>query len=59
MEKSAVAEHAWEHHHPIHWEKTTALDHGRGQKLLVKDDLHIEVTPAEERLNWTEIVYPK
>ena len=23
MEKSAVAEHAWEHHHPIHWEETT------------------------------------
>ena len=40
MEKSAVAEHAWEHHHPIHWE-TTILDHGRGQELLVKEALHI------------------
>ena len=23
MEKSAVVEHAWEKHRPIHWEKTT------------------------------------
>ena len=29
MEKSAVAEHAWENHHLIHWEETTVLDHGR------------------------------
>ena len=27
VEKSAVAEHAWENHHPINWE-TTVLDHG-------------------------------
>ena len=31
MVKSAVAEHAWGDHHPIHWEKTTVLDHGRGE----------------------------
>ena len=31
MVKSDVAEHAWGDHHPIHWEKTTVLDHGRGQ----------------------------
>ena len=49
MEKSAVAEHAWEHHHPIHWEETTVLDHGRGQELLVKEALHIQMTPVEER----------
>ena len=40
MEMSAVAEHAWEHHHPIHWEETTILDHGREQELLVKEALH-------------------
>ena len=50
MEKSAVAEHAWEHHHPIHWEETTVLDHGRGQ-LLVKEALHIQMTPVEEHFN--------
>ena len=37
MEKSAVAEHAWENHHSIHWEETTVLDHGRGQELLALD----------------------
>ena len=30
MKKSAVVEHAWENHHPIHWEEATVLDHGRG-----------------------------
>ena len=49
MEKSAVAEHTWEHHHPIHWEETTVLDHGRGQ--LLKEALHIQMTPVEERFN--------
>ena len=51
MEKSAVAEHAWDHYHPIHWEETTVLDHGRGQELLVKEALHIQMTPVEERFN--------
>ena len=37
MEKSAVAEHAWENHHPINWEETTVLDRGRVQELLLKD----------------------
>ena len=32
-------------------QETTVLDHGRGQELLVKDDLHIEITPVEEYLN--------
>ena len=45
MEKSAVAEHAWENHHHIHWEETTVLDHDRGQELLVKDALHMQMTP--------------
>ena len=51
MEKSAVVEHAWEHHHLIHWEETTVLDHGRGQELLVKEALHIQMTPVEKRFN--------
>ena len=51
MEKSVVAENAWQYHHPIHWEETTVRDHGRGQELLVKEALHIWVTPVEERFN--------
>ena len=27
------------------------LDHGRGQELLVKEALHIQMTPSEERFN--------
>ena len=41
MERSAVAEHACENHHPINWMETTALDHGKGQELLLKEALHI------------------
>ena len=48
---TVVAEHAWENHHPIHWEETTVLDHSRGQELLVKEALHIQMIPTEERLN--------
>ena len=51
MEKSAVAEHAWENHHPIHWEKTTILDHGRGQEMFVKEALDIQMILAEECFN--------
>ena len=51
MEKSAVAEHAWENHHSIDWEETTVLDHSRGEELLVKGALHIQMTPSEERFN--------
>ena len=38
MEKSALAEHAWENHHPIDLEETTVLDHGTGHELLVKEN---------------------
>ena len=68
MEKSAVAEHAWENHHPIDWEETTVLDHGRGQELLLKEALHIQMTPSDERFNrdgglevpgcWTAVQVP-
>ena len=32
--------------------ETTVLDHGRGQELLVKEALHIQMTPSEEHFNW-------
>ena len=40
VEKSAVAEHAWEHHHPIKWDETTV-------ELLLKEAFHIQMTPAD------------
>ena len=39
MEKSDVAEHAWDHHHPIHWEETTVLDHGREKGVVGEESL--------------------
>ena len=51
MVKSAAADHAWGNHHPIHWEETTVLDHGRGQELLVKEALHIQMKTSEEHFN--------
>ena len=51
MVRSAVVEHAWGNHNPIHWEETTVLDRGRGQELLVKESLHIQMTPSDEHFN--------
>ena len=49
VEKSAVVEHMWENHHPINWEETSVLD--RELHVLLKEALHIQMTPAEERFN--------
>ena len=52
LEKSAVAEHAWKDHHTIKWEETTVVDMARHpRKLLLKETIHIQITPAEECLN--------
>ena len=51
MEKSAVPEHTWKNHHPIHWEEMKMLDYGRGQELLVKEALHIQMKTSKEHFN--------
>ena len=52
LEKSAVAEHAWKDHHTIKWEETAVVDMARHpRELLLKEAIHIQMTPAEERLN--------
>ena len=44
LEKSALAEHAWESHHPIKWEETTVVDQARTPKeLLLKEAIHIRL----------------
>ena len=44
LKKSALAEHAWERHHPIKWEKTTVVDQARTPKeLLLKEAIHIRL----------------
>ena len=51
LERSAVVEHEWKNHHLIHLEETVVLDHGRRQQLLVKEALHIQMTPSERHFN--------
>ena len=42
LETSALAEHAWESHHPIKWEETTVVDLAMTPKeLLLKEAIHI------------------
>ena len=42
QQKSALAEHAWENHHPIKWEGVTEIDCARTTKqLLLKEAIHI------------------
>ena len=50
--KSAVAEHAWGSHHPINWKDTSVIDWARRpEELLLKEAIHIQRTPAGERIN--------
>jgi predicted GIY-YIG superfamily endonuclease len=52
VEKSAIAEHAWKHHHPVMWKGATVVDHVRGWKeLLIKEALNIHQIPKQERIN--------
>ena len=52
VEKSAIAEHAWTHHHPILWEETAVIDRAKRQReLLIKEALNIHLVPGEERIN--------
>ena len=51
-DKSAIAEHCWKEHHPINWEGATVVDRARRrQELCIKEALHIQLTPEEQRFN--------
>ena len=51
-EKSAVAEHAWDNDHSISLKEASIIDRARRHKeLLLKEALHIHMTPADQRLN--------
>ena len=51
MDKSAEVQYTWENHRLMHWEETIVVDHGRGQNLLVKEALHIQMTTSKEHFN--------
>ena len=42
IDKSALAEHAWNEGHPVAWDKATILDKdGMRMRLVIKEALHI------------------
>ena len=50
--KSAIAEHQWDQQHQVDWDATRVLDRAaRPVQLKVKEALHIEKTPANNRFN--------
>ena len=52
LEKSAVAEHAWQDGHTIDWSDVRILDEApRNSVLLIKEALHIRLRPPEEKIN--------
>ena len=51
----AVAEHAWDNQHSINWEEMSIIDEAsRHKELLLKEALHIHMTPADQRINRDE-----
>lgn len=52
LEKSAIAEHALNHHHQVGWDEFKVLDEGANNTtLLIKEALHIRLTTAEKLIN--------
>ena len=51
-EKPAIAKHVWNSNHPIVWNETAVVDQARGGKeLLIKEALHIRLTPEDQCFN--------
>ena len=52
LEKSAVAEHAWQDGHTIDWSDVRILDEApKNSVLLIKEALHIRLRPTEDKIN--------
>jgi len=49
LEKPAIAEHAWNHHHQILWDDIQVF--GWGSTLLLKEAVHICFTATDSLLN--------
>ncbi len=49
---SAIAEHAWQQHHPITWEEVRVVDRAsKNRELKIKEALHILKTPDNSKFN--------
>ena len=52
LEKSAIAKHAWNHHHQILWDDTKVLDEATNNStLLLKEAIHIHLAATDTLLN--------
>ena len=52
LEKSAVAEHAWQDGHVIDWSGVCVLDGAsKNSVLLIKEALHIRLRHTDGRMN--------
>ncbi len=48
----AIAEHAWQQHHPIKWEEVRVVDRAsKNRELKIKEALHIQMTPDNNKFN--------
>ena len=48
LEKSAIAEHAWNHHNWVEWDEIKVLDEAANNTtLLIKEALYIRLTDTE------------
>ncbi len=46
---SAIAEHAWQQHHPIKWEEVRVVDRAsKNRELKIKEALLIQMTPENK-----------
>ena len=51
-EKSAIAEHAWNHNHTPQWDETRILDQAADNTtLLIKEAMHIAMNDSKRLLN--------
>ncbi len=49
---SPIAEHAWQQRHPIEWEDVRVVDRAsKNRELKIKEALHIQMTPCNNKLN--------
>ena len=51
LERSTIAEHAWNHHHPILREETSVIDEAsKWKELFLKEALHIQLIHKSQRI---------
>ena len=52
LQKSTLAEHAWENHHPIRWEEATVIDQARTPKADAQGGNPHQAEPPLPQQGW-------